>query len=70
MMLFLTCYDSRGSALSNDHAIIQLTTGGEINMIKEQQEPELATPEIPRDLIGYELIGDTDASDGEDYLSS
>ena len=38
--------------------------------MQEQQESELATPEIPRELIGYELISDTDDSDGEDYLLS
>ena len=43
-----------GSALPNDHEIIQLTEGSEV---EEQQESELATPEMPRELIGYEFIG-------------
>ena len=56
-----------GSALPNDHEIIQLAEG---DKVEKQQEPELATPEIPRELIGYKLISDSDDSDGEDYPSS
>ena len=40
-----------GGALPNDDEIIQLTEGGKL---EEQQEPKLTTPEIPRELIGYE----------------
>ena len=40
-----------GAALPNDDEIIQLTEGGKL---EEQQEPKLTTPEIPRELIGYE----------------
>ena len=39
------------AALPNDDEIIQLTEGGKL---EEQQEPKLTTPEIPRELIGYE----------------
>ena len=53
-----------GAALPNDDEIILLTEGGKL---EEQQEPELTTPEIPRELIGYEWISDSDDSDGEDY---
>ena len=52
-----------GATLPNDDEIIQLTEGGKL---EEQQEPELTTPEIPRELIGYEWISDSDDSDGED----
>ena len=50
-----------GATLPNDEEISQLTEGGKL---EEQQEPELTTPEIPQELIGYEWISD---SDGEDY---
>ena len=53
-----------GAALPNDDEIIQLTEGGKL---EEQQEAELITPEIPRGLIGYEWISDSNDSDGEDY---
>ena len=54
-----------GAALPNDDdEIIQLTEGGKL---EEQQEPKLTTPEIPRELIGYEWTSDSDDSDGEDY---
>ena len=50
-----------GATLPNDEEISQLTEGGKL---EEQQEPELTTLEITRELIGYEWISD---SDGEDY---
>jgi len=56
-----------GSALPNDDDIILLTEEGEV---EEQQELELTTPEIPQELIGYELISDSDDSDEENYPSS
>ena len=50
------------AALPNDDdEIIQLTEGGKL---EEQQDPELTTLEIPRELIGYKWIND---SYGEDY---
>ena len=69
MMVFLSRYGTHaGFALPNDLEIIQLTGGGKV---QEQQESEEATPEILRELIGYELISDdTDDSGGEDYLLS
>ena len=52
-----------GAALPNDDEIIQLTEGGKL---EEQQEPELTTPEIRQELIGYEWSNDSGDSDGED----
>ena len=47
-----------GAVLPNDDEIIKLTKGGKL---EEQQEPELTTPEIPRELlIGYKWISDSD----------
>ena len=57
--LWYTC-----TPLPNDDEIIHLTEGGKL---EEQQEPELTTSEIPRELIGYEWISDSDDSDEEDY---
>ena len=58
------CSSASGATLPNDEEISQLTEGGKL---EERQEPELTTPEIPRELIGYEWISDSDDSDGEDY---
>ena len=41
-----------GAALPNYDEIIQLTEGGKL---EEQKEPELTTPEIPRELIGWRM---------------